>query len=1148
MSPLRSIRLLAFLALSTSPALAQDDSTGGDAVAESASEEEIDAYRETAQRFTSRMTEFEEEARDIIRSREQEDKAKLRGSYEALLDELGEDERRLRETAISKFEGFLARYPDSTESPSIMIRLAELHFEQAESAYMLAQKEYDRYYETLDEDSDFSEMPEEPLRDYSKSIRLYRNIIANHPEYRYIDGAYYMLGFCLSDGNAKQFDSDGGLEAFLSLVERFPESEFASSAHLNIGEFYFEDNALDEAIHHYERAVELEGYEGAYYDEGLYKLAWSHYKKSNYDTALMLMTDLLDFSERQFLNTGKRANTEKEALEYSAISFADMADETFEPPVEVASAFYARVGEKPFEQKVYARLADILTQQARYEDAIDTYTYMQERFPLAPENPDYQWKVAQLYGNLVVPDQEAVQRSIAALNDRYNDQSDWWRANQTNPDALSVARNYIEQSLATIAQVQHQKAQQSGNIQDFVETAALYQQYLNEFPFADNYYQTQWLLADTLIASNQYDKALSQLGQLVKSGSDHNYREVSQYRIMIVRQQMLTDAYDDLTKRPDGTPVLEVKTLASGKEREVYVLGDMHTDYIGSFDQVMEADFAGAVSSVETQLDEAETELQSSQLNYELATVQGYLGAVLDNEPIITYNIGKIYYNHGMLDEARERFKRVFDLWPEEDVAAYSAKLYLDSYNDEEDMSNYRLWAGKFAGMVLGSGGDDVIDQEGWKDLERKAAFLMAQSIAEDAQELRRNNDLAGYREKRLAAAEAFLQYMEEFPESPGTVDEKYRLAYYNVGQNYSEAGEVDKANEYFKQFVDRFPDDERSWPLTFRIASNYASILELGEAVKYYEQLFNAAGKDYADAPTALYNAAFLRIGMGDYQGAAEGFERYARTFPDIADAEKVMFQAGNQWKEVGPREAQRFYQRYLQRYKGDNPDHMMEAYYQLAEIAEESGARPREVDKAWGELATAYSNFSSQIGPRGRYYAAQAEFREIKKDFAAFESITYTRNDQKNAELLIQQKPEELKAFENRCLALVTTYQDFEYSSAALYMAGKAYLTYAEMLYNAPSPPTLDEEEEMLYREALDEYRLPVEDKGRARLQAGLDKAEQEKLWSPWQTKTLDLLADYFAGEYSPEKPEIRGDIESNYVPPARPMSVRAKDGEEQ
>jgi hypothetical protein len=106
---------------------------------------------------------------------------------------------------------------------------------------------------------------------------------------------------------------------------------------------------------------------------------------------------------------------------------------------------------------------------------------------------------------------------------------------------------------------------------------------------------------------------------------------------------------------------------------------------------------------------------------------------------------------------------------------------------------------------------------------------------------------------------------------------------------------------------------------------------------------------------------------------------------------------------------------------------------------------------------------------------------------------------------------------------------------------MIGKAYIVYAQMLYDAPAPPGLDEESEMLYRELLDERRIPIEDKGRTRLMANLSKAEESKRWSEWQTRTLDLLSETFAGEFAPEKSEIRGTFESNYVPPARPVTVR-------
>jgi len=46
---------------------------------------------------------------------------------------------------------------------------------------------------------------------------------------------------------------------------------------------------LDEAISHYKQVVEISGREGPLYANGLYKLAWAEYKKSNYEQALTLL-------------------------------------------------------------------------------------------------------------------------------------------------------------------------------------------------------------------------------------------------------------------------------------------------------------------------------------------------------------------------------------------------------------------------------------------------------------------------------------------------------------------------------------------------------------------------------------------------------------------------------------------------------------------------------------------------------------------------------------------------------------------------------------------------------------------------------------------------------------------------------------------
>jgi hypothetical protein len=184
-----------------------------------------------------------------------------------------------------------------------------------------------------------------------------------------------------------------------------------------------------------------------------------------------------------------------------------------------------------------------------------------------------------------------------------------------------------------------------------------------------------------------------------------------------------------------------------------------------------------------------------------------------------------------------------------------------------------------------------------------------------------------------------------------------------------------------------------------------------------------------------------------------------------------------------------------------------------------------------------------SGRIGPTGKNYAAHAAFRKVEQKFEEFKVIKFTSNDDKNADLLLKVKQAQLEDLIRDCVSLVETYQDFEYSSAALYLQGAAYFAYADMLYNAPPPKSFTEEMVMIYQGKIDELRIPVEDKGRNRLTANLDKAKEAKRWSPWVTKTLELLNERYPSEFAREKVEVRAAGDSNIVPAASAITTRKK-----
>ena len=1097
--------------------------------------QELESYQDTVSRFSDRMGEFEADARAWVRFREAEERASLDENYGALIDELDDDDRVLRATAARRFEAFLDKYPGASHSAHVMFRLAELYFEDAEEDFITADAEFRRAMDSLAEDADLDSIPEEPSKDYRKSARLYRQIIANHPDYQYIDGCYYMLGYVLSQPASVLYDEGKGLEAFRDLVTQYPESQFAAYAHLRIGEYYFDYNQLEAAIPHYRRVVELEGPEGRLYDKGLYKLAWSEYKRSNYDDALGLLNQLLDWSEAYKARTGRDSPMAPEAIEYTAISFSDVADINGQEPIAVAGAFYRTVGEREFEAQVYKRLADVLTQQARYEFAIDVYEFLQKRWPNDPENPEFLWSVARLHASKSPPDPSAVQATIRRLNEEYGEDSNWWRANRNNPDAQAVARGYIEQSLAGVAVNYHDAAIASGQPADFAKAAGYYRQYLNKFPFADDYYELQWYLAETLLRGGDLDAAEKEYSQLLKGG-EHNYKEISLWYLRFIAARRVSDTYGKVQTLPPGAEVEKKVAIAGGKERAVYKLGTEHQAMLDASDTLLATDFDAAVRSIDDRLAQTTDKDEVEALKRDRGYIAPIAEGVQKNQHAIAYQSAQILSAHGRYEDARPRLQDIIERFPETDEAAYSARLIVDSYINEEDWAQVRKVSALYAGMPLGQGAGQGIDVGALKDIEQRAALKEVELLVQA--------------DKREEAAEAYLQFISDYPSADAEV---LKNALYNAANNFERVGRLDDSIRLFKQFVANYPEDDLSKPLYFRLADNYARALELDQAVKYYEALYdvtNGAGKPYGDAPAALFNAGFLRIGMGDYEGAARTFERYERENRQEPDAEQVYFMAAEQWARVSPAREMTFLRKYLADYPTQNPDHVMEARYRIAVMLTDGG-KTRDADRAWQALSDAYDAFAplGKVGPAGRRYASQAKLRDLIAKLDAFKTVAdkVKRSETRYAQLL-QDRKDELPEIEKEASELVSKYKDFESSSAALYALGTAYLAYADMLYEAPVPKEIaaDPDLEMFYFEELDKLRIPLEDKGKARLTAVLETAQAQSAWSEWQTEALALLSTKFPAEYAQEKLELRGMVRDSDVPSTGPRSLPAAESD--
>ena len=306
-----------------------------------------------------------------------------RGRNQWYARQIREEERLLdeaRENAIRQFERFVRRYPDDpTYTPDAMFRLGELYYERSAIQF---QEGYDEAQARMDAGEEDVELPETP--DFDPTIELYRRLVEQFPDYRRLDGVYYLIGYCLNEmgrpeealqaylnqvcANQYTYDPDHHLEgddldgedldgegegedaedAHPALTldgdeEEDPlaepefvnpyqdcqpvreDAEFVSETWFRIGEYHFDDygspHALDLAIAAYNQI--LDDPEDRNYNLALYKVAWAYYRASRYPEAIDAFGRLVQWSDDEQARTGQAGSQLRpEAIQYLGIAFA----------------------------------------------------------------------------------------------------------------------------------------------------------------------------------------------------------------------------------------------------------------------------------------------------------------------------------------------------------------------------------------------------------------------------------------------------------------------------------------------------------------------------------------------------------------------------------------------------------------------------------------------------------------------------------------------------------------------------------------------------------------------------------------------------------------------------------------------------------
>lgn len=1040
--------------------------TDGSAAAEAT---EIDNYRAAAARFRDRAAEFAGSVSAIVQRQYDREVAELRGGYERLVGKADVEERLLREEAITAHERFLQDHPGSPYTARRMFRLAELYFEESEQQFL---KDIDEYakLEDLFNAGKVDFLPEPPQKDYRRSLALYKRIIQSFPQYEDLGAVYYMLGYVYTDDAGKHVDVEKARETYRELLANVPQTIYRAQAYFRLADLYFEDNELREALKNYEAIIgemrqrsvnePVERWsetDQRFFELALYKEAWAHYKL-NTDQSVSKFMELIDWTERREAATGREGDLKTETIRYLAIAIADKAFSAGEPAVRLADRMFGSLGERPWNFEALVALAEVLVEQARFEEAIESYVALQQRFPLAPEGPEFQNQVVTLYMNLVEPNKDAADRARVELTNRYGFGSSWYEANKNNKEAVAAASQYILESLQWVAYNYHQKAVQSGVPEDYLLAAKKYEEYLERYPFAKNAYELNFYLAECYFYANDLKTAIEQYRRLF-GYPETTYRKDALLGIMIANQKLwkaenptfdhLTDALANI--KPELGIEIEWKRIP---------LTDIEKTYLGAVHDFLKVDPAS------------------------------------EQAPIVLYDEVLIHWHHNRLPEARTIAELLIERYPTTPFAANAVGVIVDSYLYTGQLQKMRESVARFASMNLG---DNPAEMQMRKDLY---ATLERQSLF-------KQGEIAFGTELYDCALAAFQEYYAKYGSEGNDKDSKnIDLVLYNLAQSYSKVGNTSKSNEMYELLLARFPHSPQA-PATFwKMASNYERILELDKAVQYYEDILRYHPNS-PDVAAALYNSAFLKIGQRRYTDAAASYERYHKQFPNESDAQKLLYRAAELHETAGDKKnAVRVYKEWLDKYGAADPDRWVETQRKLADFLFAEGKK-KDGDKLLALIDTSYDSMRTQLGPKGVQIAAALRIAPILADFANYEKLVFTGDQEKDGPIIEEKAAWNVRVAE-ALDAIVLNYPDFLWQSAALYYKGLSFLRHAQSWEAAPIPPEVEADQYLFdaYVSALQQQAEPLKAKAAETFKAVLDAAAQKKRGNEWVDKAQSEL----------------------------------------
>ncbi len=1015
-------------------------------------------------RYEAFIKEYQTEINALLKRDVEEKQRLIKLKYIPVIDRELEKESANRENAIVLFENFVRKYPSNTEyTPRAMYRLAELYYERSAIKQEKRLEEYEGKMAEFYEGKLESE-PENPVIDFSDSINIYQKIIDTFPDFEYIGGAYYMLGYCLNESGRKE----EAVALWQRIIDRNIDTSYIDEVYLRLGEYYFDTNDLSKSLYYFSKGVEFK--DGRFYDKILYKLAWTYYRDNQFQKAVDTFTSLVAYADAMKLQgEDKGQDLRKEAVQYIAISYADEEWGS----VEKAIDYFSKIDGSSFEIDVFESLGKYYSENSNFSQAKKAYIYILGKYPYYENAPKIHNSLIQMYNR--ERDFKMASEETDNFAKLYSPDSEWAIKNRANNDAIRYAQELARKALLASAYFHHEQAQQKKSngykdeaVSEYTIAAKAYKEYLNRFPYTSESYEITYQLADALYFSGAVDEAVAYYERI------RDDKNISKYR----------------------TEAAEAVFLCYN---EIY---EKSPSYSASSEEKKDKPF----TKIEKKLIES-TDIYLASLK-----------EVPPNAAPISYMTARIYFEHGLFDEAEKRYLQIVNMFPDSEAAFMASRDIVGAYQEKKDWVNVAKWS-KILSERLASKNSET----GRKAMEEfglyrlGALFMNASKLQEE--------------ERHKEAAEEYLRVVSENPYHENAVK-----ALFNAAYSYEKALMFDSAMKLHERIYKEYPYSEFAADSLWLVAYNAERSYNFEKAVNAYEKLYSDY-KTHKNRVNAIYNAGIIRENLQQYVKASNDFMLYYQEKSDTVEGKEAFYNSGymyekaKDWKKVI-----NIYTNFISKFKLDSEvSHLvLRCYYRIAKIYEKELNNPKKAESYYKDILEYYSSLKS-VPEEGLSYAAEADFKLMEPQFDTYVKLKIGGKNQEQLGESLKAKVEMKNEIEKKYMDILK-YGVYEWVVASLYKIGYLYQSFANALYDAEPPSGLSEEEEEIYREMLESQSAPIENAAVEKYVAAIDKANELKVYNDWTQKIIEQLSVLRPDEYKVgKKPEyaVNSILETQYPP---------------